>query len=85
MRQLIAIFIIVFVLVWGLGVFIGYLSGFKRIQLPQSPSNQSGPALLDEQKKITTESEESRNKLMQDYQYQLQRYKGTSIPLTAPR
>ena len=48
--------------------------------MPASPSNTAEPAYLEEQQEIAKETEESRKKMMDDYRYQIQKYKETLPP-----
>ena len=77
MRQLVILCIGIFLVVWGLGVFLAYLAGLKTITLPAPKSNMSGPAYLEEQRRIADDTEEGQRKVMQDYRYQIQKYKNT--------
>lgn len=69
--------VVIFLLVWGLGLFFGYLVGLKQIKLPSPDPHPSGPAYLKDQQQISEESKDSKKRMMQDYQYQIQRYKDT--------
>ncbi len=82
---MVIICVAIFLLVWGLGLFFVYLAGFKQIKLPPADSHPSGPAYLKDQQRITGESEDQRKRMMQDYQYQIQRYKDTIKTTPLPR
>ena len=74
MRQIVIACVGIFLVAWGLGLFFSYLAGLKKIKLPASPQSElSGPALLEDQRRIAAESEDLRRKAMQDQQYQIQK------------
>ena len=75
MKTVIAIVVAIFLFIWGLGLFLGFISGVKKFKMPESQTNEYGPAYLNEQKRLADESEESRRKMMQDLQFQTQQYK----------
>lgn len=75
MKAVVAIVVVIFLFIWGLGLFLGYLSGLKKFKMPESQTNEYGPAYLDEQKRLADESEESRRRMMQDFQFQTKQYK----------
>lgn len=75
MRQLITLFVLTFLLIWGLGLLFGFLGEFRKVKLPSPIHNSAQPAYLEDQQKIATDTEESRKKFMEDYRYQVQKYK----------
>ena len=78
MGKIIGIFLVVFLILWGVALFLGYTSGYyKKIKFPEFKSNVSRTAASDEQRKISQESKELKSKTMQDYQYQIRHYKDT--------
>ena len=84
MKQLIILFAVVFVIVLGVGLFFGYLSGLKYIKLPESPSGiSSTTAQIESQKRFAAESKEQNQKMMQDYQFQIQIFRN-NLKTTSP-
>ncbi len=77
MKSVVALAVAILLFVWGLGLFLGYLSGLKKFKMPENQSNTYGPAYLEDQRRLSEESEESRRKMMQDYRFQTQKYKDT--------
>ena len=77
MRQMVIICVIIFLIVWGFGVFFGYLASLKKIKLTAPQSEISGAAELQKQRRLVEDSQDLKRRTMQDYQYQIQRYKDT--------
>lgn len=68
MRQLFIVGVIVLILLWGLGIFLGYLAGLKSFKLPPiNSTSEPGPSYQENQRRIASESEDSQKKVMQDY------------------
>ena len=83
MKQLIILFVIVFVIVLGVGLFFGYLYGLQHIKLPESSGTYSTAAQIESQKRFAAESKEQSQKMMRDYQFQVQSFRNNLRP-TSP-
>ena len=79
MRQIIIIFIGVFLLIWGLGLLFSFLSGISKLAPPLQKSPISGTAVQKDQRRLADEAEEMNRKAMQDLQFQMQHYKDTRM------
>ena len=77
MRQMVIICVVIFLIVWGFGVFFGYLVSFKKIKLTAPQPEISGVAELQKQRRFMEESQDFKRRTMQDQQYQIQRYRDT--------
>lgn len=63
--------LIIFGLVWGVIVFVGYIAGLKKALIkPQVESTQS-QRLRNAQKQIAEDTEEKRKKLMESIQQKI--------------
>ena len=79
MRQAIIILIVVFILIWGLGLLFSFISGVSKFTpLPQK-APISGAAVQEDQKRLADDAEEMNRKAMQDLQFQMQHYKDTRM------
>ncbi len=83
MRQIVIIAVGIFLFVWGVGLFFGYLSGVSKFSPPVQKAPLSGARVADEQKRAAEEAEEMKRKTMEDLRYQMQRYKDTK-PMMGP-
>ena len=77
MRSFYVLIIVVFLGIWGMGIFLSYLGTFGKSKMPTLDSMKNDPALLEEQKRVVSESEDMRKKAMEDYEYQRKHYKNT--------
>ncbi len=77
MKNIYVICFLVFAFIWGMGIFFSYLFGLTKASIPKIKAESSTRTLLEEQHKISDDSEQKRKKTMEDYEDHLKRYKDT--------
>ena len=68
------IFGLLFLLIWGIGVFISYIAGLERANEFQGQSDRSVTELLQQHQATAKDIEEQQQKLLEDHNFETRRY-----------
>ena len=83
MKSTVIISVLVFLLILGFGLFIGYLNSVKETNLPPAESTlPSSSELLQKQHEMAEEAEKRKKATLEDYEYQIKKSKEMLEPTT---